>query len=443
MLKVIAGSWALLLGMMLLMVGNGLQGTLMGVRGAIEGFSTFELSLVTSAYFVGFLGGSRVTPNIIRRVGHVRVFAFLGSLISAVLILYPVVTIPWAWIGLRVIIGFCLSGVYITAESWLNNATTNETRGQTLSAYMIVQMMGVVAAQGILTLGDPAGFVLFIIPSVLVSLSFAPILLSIQPTPAFEATRSMGLMELYRASPLGMVGMLLMGGVFAGQFGMASVYATEAGLSVPQISLFISAIFLGAMVLQYPIGWLSDRIDRRLLILGVAGLGAAVSAVGAALGDVFWILVGVAFFNGGLGQPLYALLIAYTNDYLEPEDMAGASAGLIFVNGVGAIVGPLAIGWMLGAFGPPGFWMFMTVVMAAVSLYAAWRMTRRPSAYAAEEDYEAVSYAPVTPTATPVAVEAAQELYIETAEEMAADAEAQEADLAGTGGPPGGGAPTP
>jgi MFS family permease len=423
MLKVIAGSWALLLGMGLLMVGNGLQGTLMGVRGAIEGFSTFELSLITSAYFLGFLGGSRVTPHIIRRVGHVRVFAFLGSLISAVLILYPVVTVPWAWIVLRVLIGFCLSGVYITAESWLNNTTTNETRGQTLSAYMIVQMMGMVAAQGILTLADPAGYILFIIPSVLVSLSFAPILLSIQPTPAFEATRSLRLSELFRVSPLGMVGMLLLGGVFAGQFGMSAVYATEAGLSVPQISLFVAAFFLGAMILQYPIGWMSDRMDRRVLILGVAALGAAVAAVGIFLDDVFWVLVGVAFFNGGLGQPLYSLLIAYTNDYLAPEDMAGASAGLLFVNGIGAIAGPVAIGWALSAFGPAGFWTFMTAVMAAVALYAAWRMTRRPSAYAAEEDYEAVSYAPVTPTATPVAVEAAQELYIEAAEEQAAEAE--------------------
>jgi MFS family permease len=436
MIKVIAGSWALLLGIGLLMVGNGLQGTLMGVRGAIEGFSTLELSLITSAYFVGFLGGSRVTPHIIRRVGHVRVFAFLGSLVSAVLILYPAVTIPWAWILLRVLIGFCLSGVYITAESWLNNTTTNETRGQTLSAYMIVQMMGVVAAQGILTLGDPAGYILFIIPSVLVSLSFAPILLSIQPTPAFEATRSLGLMELYRSSPLGMVGMLLLGGVFAGHFGMSAVYATEAGLTVPQISVFISAIFLGAMVLQYPIGWLSDRMDRRLLILGVAALGAGVSVLGVLLGEVFWVLVGVAFLNGGLGQPLYSLLIAYTNDYLAPEDMAGGSAGLIFVNGVGAIGGPIVIGALLSAFGPAGFWIFMTAVMGAIALYAAWRMTRRPSAYAAEEDYEAVSYAPVTPTASPVAVEAAQELYLEAAEEQSGQEQPGEAE-GGDGRAPG------
>ncbi|MEL6205271.1 MAG: MFS transporter [Pseudomonadota bacterium] len=421
MIQVIAGSWALLLGMCLLMIGNGLQGTLMGVRGALEGFSTLQLSLITSAYFLGFLGGSRIAPIIIRRVGHVRVFAFLGSLISAVLILYPVVTIAWAWMLLRIVIGFCLSGVYITAESWLNNSTTNETRGQTLSAYMIVQMLGIVTAQAIFAFGDPSGFILFIVPSVLVSLSFAPILLSIQPTPAFEATRSMSLRELYAASPLGMVGMFLLGGIFAGQFGMSAVYATEAGLSLTQISAFVSAFFLGAMLLQYPIGWLSDRMDRRILILGTAAVGSAVSAVAVLFGADFWVIVAVAFLNGGLGQPLYALLIAYTNDYLQLEDMAGASAGLLFVNGVGAILGPMLIGWGLGALGPAGYWVFMTANMAAIALYAAFRMTRRPSAYAAEDDYEAVSYAPVTPTASPVLHEVAQEYYVDSAEEGASD----------------------
>ena len=179
--------------MLLLMVGNGLQGTLLGVRGEIEGFSTFEMSLVMSAYFLGFLGGSRLAPEMIRRVGHVRVFAALASFISAVLILYPFVTHPVAWIIGRVIIGFCFSGVYVTAESWLNNASSNETRGQTLSAYMIVQMTGVVAAQGLLVVADPSGYELFIIISVLVSISFAPILLSISPTPAFDTTKPLSL----------------------------------------------------------------------------------------------------------------------------------------------------------------------------------------------------------------------------------------------------------
>jgi MFS family permease len=428
MLTVIRASWALLLGMFLLQIGNGLQGSLMGVRGALEGFSTFELSLIGSAYFLGFLGGSRLAPKFIARVGHVRVFAALGSLISAVIISYPIITDPYAWMVLRVIIGFSLSGVYVTAESWLNNAASNDTRGQSLSAYMLMQMLGLVAAQGILATGDPGDWLLFVIPSILVSLSFAPILLAVQPTPAFEAARPLSLMQLYKASPFGVVGMLLMGAVFAGQFAMAAVYATQADLTLAQLSAFISSFFIGAIVLQYPIGWLSDRMDRRLLIV-IAAVGAAIAAVAAVVfGGVFPLLLLAGALNGGFAQPLYALLIAYTNDYLEPEDMAAASGGLVFVNGVGAIAGPPVIGVMMGAFGPAGFWLFLAGVLALVALYGVYRMTQRPSAYVEEDDYEAVPFAPILPgAASPVAVETAQELYVEAAEELAEAAEAAEA----------------
>ena len=191
MFAVISSSWALLLGMMLLMVGNGLQGTLLGVRGDIEGFSTFQMSLVMAGYFVGFLGGSRMTPEMIRRVGHVRVFAALASFISAVLILYPALPNTASWFIGRAIIGFCFSGVYVTAESWLNNSASNENRGKALSVYMIVQMIGIVSAQGLLVLADPSGYELFVIASVAVSISFAPILLSISPTPAFDTAKPM------------------------------------------------------------------------------------------------------------------------------------------------------------------------------------------------------------------------------------------------------------
>ncbi len=169
MFDVLKSSWALLFGVMLLMVGNGIQGTLLGLRGQIEGFSTFEMSLVMAGYFAGFLGGSRAAPWLIRRVGHVRVFAALGSFISAVLILYPVMTEPVAWMLLRVAIGFSFSGVYVTAESWLNHAASNENRGKAISLYLIVQMIGIIAAQGLVVLADPGGFILFILPSVLLS----------------------------------------------------------------------------------------------------------------------------------------------------------------------------------------------------------------------------------------------------------------------------------
>ena len=414
MLQVLGSSWALLLGLFMLMVGNGLQGTLLGVRGEIEGFTTFEMSLVMSAYFLGFLGGSRLAPEMIRRVGHVRVFAALGSAISAVLILYPSLVEPWAWILGRVLIGFCFSGVYVTAESWLNNAATNENRGKALSLYMIVQMGGIFGAQYLLLLGDASGFILFIIPSVLVSLAFAPILLTVSPTPAFGTTKRMRLGELVAASPLVSMGMILLGGVFAAQFGMAAIYATRVGLSVPQISVFISTIYLAALISTYPIGWLSDRVDRRLLIIGLSLVGGLGALLGFVVPGSFGLLLVSAALVGGTSNPLYSLLIAYANDYLEREDMASASAGFVFINGLGAVAGPITVGWMMDWIGPRGFWGFVAVLMVALAGYGAWRMTRRPAVPVAET----VSYAPVMASASPVAVEAAQEVYIE--EERAA-----------------------
>ena len=410
MFQVLSRSWALLLGMMLLMVGNGLQGTLLGVRGGIEGFSTFDMSIVMSAYFAGFLGGSRLAPEMIRRVGHVRVFAALASFISAILILYPAFAHPVAWALGRVVIGFCFSGVYVTAESWLNNSADNTNRGKTLSVYMIVQMFGIVCAQVLLVMGDAGGYALFIVASVLVSISFAPILLSISPTPAFETTKPMPLKTLIETSPLGCFGMFLLGGVFSAQFGMSAVYGMAAGLTVVQISMFVSSIYVGALLMQYPIGWFSDYIDRRVVILIVAAVGGVMSLVGFLFDHYFGALLVAAFVIGGTSNPLYSLLIAYTSDYLEADDMAAASGGLIFINGMGAIMGPLVTGWMMDVFGTQAFFMVIAVLMLTLTGYAGYRMTQR-----SRDGIEDGAYAAVMPSASPVAVEVASEYYIETA----------------------------
>mgnify|MGYP001308258400 CR=1 FL=1 len=404
MIKVLASTWALLFGLMLLMLGNGMQGTLLGIRGAIEHFSTTQMSIVMSCYFVGFLFGSRLAPEMIRRVGHVRVFAALGSMISAVLILYAAAPYWWAWALMRVLIGFSFSGVYITAESWLNNASTNETRGQALSLYLIVQMIGIIAAQVLLNLADPGGYLLFVIPSVLVSLAFTPILLSVTPAPAFDSTKPLNFKQLYRASPLGCVGMFLLGGIFSAQFGMAAVWGTQAGLNVRDLSIFVASIYVGGLFLQFPIGWLSDRMDRRKLILGLAVAGALVVAVPVIVDVPFVVLLVVGALMGGISNPLYSLLLAYVNDYLDKADMAGASAGLIFINGLGAISGPIITGWMMGAIGPAGFFLFMALIFAALSGYAAWRMTQRRTTPEAQGTYTALS-----PTASVITVEAAME----------------------------------
>jgi MFS family permease len=278
---------------------------------------------------------------------------------------------------------------------------------------MIVQMLGIILAQALLVVPDASGYLLFIIPSVLVSISFAPILLSITPTPAFEATKPMTLRELYDVSPLGMVGMFLLGGIFAAQFGMGAVYATQAGLELGQISIFIASFYVGAMLFQYPLGRMSDRMDRRWLIMIVAGLGAGAAAIATVMGGYFWALCVSAFIIGGTSNPLYSLLIAYTNDFLNTDDMASASAGLLFVNGVGAITGPLVIGYAMQVVGPPGFFVLIMALMAAISLYALFRMTQRASPNVGDTSV----YAPISPSATPVAMDLAQEYAIEVAEE--------------------------
>jgi len=405
MLLVLRTSWPLLLGIMLLMVGNGMQGTLLGVRGGIEGFSASQMSLVTSAYFLGFLFGSRATPGLIRSVGHVRVFAALGSLISAVLILFAAAPDWMIWTGMRVLMGFAFAGVYITAESWLNNASTNETRGQALSLYMIMIMTGIIAAQGMMNLGDPSGYILFVIPSVLVSLSFTPILLTASQAPAFELTKPLSIRDLYVASPLGCIGMFLIGGVFSAQFGMAAVWGSEVGLSVRDISIFIAAIYVGGLVLQYPIGWFSDRMDRRVLIFALAAAGGFVTFVPAFLDPGFVLLVIVGFGIGGISNPLYSLILAYVNDYLDTADMPAASAGLVFINGLGAVGGPLLTGWMMDTLGPAAFFLFMCLLFVALAGYAAWRMTQR----AAPTPDETGGYTVLVPSASAFAVEAALE----------------------------------
>ena len=397
MLPVVRNTWALLLGITLLMVGNGMQGSLLGVRGAIEGFSTTAMSVVIGAYFAGFLLGSQMVPPLIRRVGHVRVFAFLGSLASAGLALYPALPFEAAWAGLRLLLGFCFCGVYIVGESWLNGTTTNETRGRALSLYMIAQMVGIVAAQAIFAYGDPDGYLLFVVISVLVSLAFTPMLLSATPMPPFERTQPMSFRALYAVSPLGFVGIFLLGGVFSAVFGMGGVYGAQAGMTQAQIALFVSAIYVGGLVAQYPAGWLSDRMDRRRLVVAGALVAAGAGVLGMTGAFGFAGALVAAFLIGGMANPLYALLLAYTNDYLAPEDMASASARLLFVNGVGAIGGPLVTGWAMEAAGPGGFYAFLVVLMLALGGYAAWRMTRRTLR---EPVVEQASYTVISPMAT-------------------------------------------
>jgi MFS family permease len=380
MLHAILSSWALLLGFGLLMLGDGLQGTLLGLRASLEGFPTTVTGLVLSAYFVGFLGGSLLAPRLVQRVGHVRAFAALASVASTAILIHAIFVEPAAWGVLRLATGFCFAGLYVVTESWLNDRATNENRGQLLSVYMLVMYGGVGAGQFLLNAADPKGFVLFILVSVLISIALVPLLLSAGPAPDFENPDTLGLGRLYRISPLGVVGAFGTGWANSAFFAMAPVAAETLGYSVAEVSIFMSAAVAGCILLQWPIGHASDRFDRRTVLMIVTALAAVAAALAVPLTDgprvVFFIAVAVF---GGLSFPMYSLCIAHANDYLESAQMVPASGALVLVGGVGAILGPFSASATMSHLGPQGLFWCLAAVHAAIGVFALYRMARRPS----------------------------------------------------------------
>lgn len=372
----VKSSWPLFLGIGLLMLGNGLQGTLLGLRASIEEFPTTITGIVMSGFYLGFLFGSLYTPKILQKVGHVRVFAAFASLASTATLMHIVFIDPIFWGVMRLVTGFCYAGLYIVCESWLNDSATNETRGQVLSVYMLIVMAAMMGGQVLLNLADPAGFVLFIVVSALVSLALIPTALTANPAPQFDVVSTIKLRKLFAISPLGIIGMFT-SGVVAGAFlGMAAVYGDLIGLKLNEIAIFVAVMIFGGAVLQWPIGRLSDVFDRRivLMVVAMAGGGAAFAAImGAQSGDKLWFFAGTGLF-GGFAMPLYSLCIAHTNDYLEPDEMVGASSALILVNGVGAIFGPLIVAGLMAQYGSNMFFAFMGCALFALGGVALARM---------------------------------------------------------------------
>ncbi|HFB2048303.1 MAG: MFS transporter [Hyphomicrobiaceae bacterium] len=413
MLKVINSVWALLLGIVLILMGIGMQTTLISVRGAIENFSSNILAVIIAIYFFGYLLGARLAPQLICHVGHVRVFAALGSIISASLIAFEIFVNPLAWMLIRFCLGFCMSGVYVTAESWLNNIASNTTRGRLLSAYMLAQTIGVVLAQGLLTFGNVEQATLFITASILVSLSFAPILLSVITVPSANIIKPMSLLELYKKSPLGTIGILLLGVIYSAKAGMGAVYAVQAGFSIKQTALFVAVMWIGSLISQYPIGWLSDQIDRRTLIALLAFIGVNATLLGYLSDSTIHLLMLSALLVGGIASPLYSMFVAHTNDFLRADEMASASSGLIFVFGAGAILGPIIAGQMMQIVGPKGFWLILFVNFISMAFYTMWRIASR-SAPCLED---ASPYVAILPISSPVALEAVQEWSQELSEQ--------------------------
>jgi MFS family permease len=384
-LSAAASIWALLFGVGMLMLGSGLQNTLLGVRANGENFGSAITGLVMSCFFAGFLLGSWLSPRVIQRVGHLRLFAAAVSLASIAILVQSIWVYPLVWALMRVLTGYCQATVLIVSESWLNVQITNEHRGELLSIYNIVTYLGVGGGQLLLNLADPGNTTLFILVSVLLSFAAVPILLSITPQPLQEVPELFSVRELYRASPLGLVGSSMAGLLQGAVFGMGAVYAQEVGMSLGQVSVFMFVLIGGAALFQWPVGMLSDRMDRRRVITGIALVSTVVTLLGIPASASIGSLMVLALFMGTGPMILYSLFVAHTNDYLRPGQMVAASSALVLVFGVGASFGPSLTGILMDLLGPNGWLWVLALGQLGIGGFTLYRMTRREALPVAEQ----------------------------------------------------------
>lgn len=372
-----AASWALFTGMGLLMIGNGLQGSLLGIRSEYEGFSAAATGAVMTCYFVGFLAGTRAATKALAAVGHIRVFAALASMASTATLVHVLAITPITWGLMRFTTGLCMAGLYIVVESWINDLATNATRGRLLAVYMVVSMGGLALGQFLLNLADPRGFELFVIASVLISLALVPVSLSGRSAPPVGSSIPMSLRELASEVPTGLTVAALVGMAHGALLGMGAVYAARAGLGAGQIAVFMGAPMVGGVVLQFPIGTLSDRVSRRgvMLVVALAATVSAAALLAATPGSL--ISYGLMFAVGGFSFPLYSLGVAYTNDWIRPEQTMGASSALVTTNGIGAIAGPVTSAALIVTLGVEMFFISLIVTHGAIAVYLVYRITCR------------------------------------------------------------------
>ncbi len=377
---------ALLLGIAVLNVGSGALIAIIGVRLSAAGAPSLVIGVITSAYFLGLLGGSVFGARVIDRVGHIRAFAVYAAADAISILLLVIVESLAAWVVLRLVAGYCMAGLTMVAESWLNHRATNVTRGRVLSLYIIVMNGAFAAGPLLLNLGDPAGAGLLVFSGILFVASLLPVALTRTGNPEIGEQARVSLRRLFALSPLGVLGALAIGLVESAVFGLGAVYGEATGLDTARISVFLAVTLGGVLVVQYPIGVLSDRFDREKVILVVAAAAAVAAALIAAAGTPgFGLLLGLGFVTGGLASPLYPLSVAETNDWIEADELVAAGAGLVLAYSVGASVGPLAGALAMEWLGPGGLFAFAAAVLAALAAYALYRVIKGLAKPAAEQ----------------------------------------------------------
>jgi len=382
MFKTLASVAAILLGAGIMMTGNSLLNLTLPLKLNAADFPPEAIGLVMAAYFAGLWVGAVYGRRLIGGVGHIRAFAGFAGIVGAVALSYPILFNPVAWGGLRFVSGFCIAGVFAVMESWLNERSENETRGQILSIYMIVMYAAGISGQLMVNLWDLHALEAFLMVALLTSLSIVPVVLTRVEAPKLDRVEPLSIRELYLASPLAVVGAACAGTVMSSYYGMGPIFASGAGFSVLQVSLFMASVIFGGMVLQWPIGRISDRFDRRRVLAGVLASVVAVCAAGivAAHGDApFEVFAVIGMLLGGGMTTIYPICIAQAFDYLPRERYVAASGGLIMAYAVGATLGPIVSAFAIGRLGPPAFFGFIGVVLASFAAFVLYRMTERAS----------------------------------------------------------------
>jgi len=366
--NVIRTTWPLFLGILFIGLGNGLQGTLSSWRADFEGFSVLTTGLVMSGYFIGALASSMLSPKQIKKTGQIRTYAAYASIASTAILIQILFIEPPVWFVARFLSGFCIVGIMIIVEGWLNSISSNENRGQIFSIHMIVVWGGLALGQGLFAVDDPAGVSLFLLASILLSVSLIPILLTEIKAPESDVQESLGLRALWKASPSGVATIGLSGLASAGFFGLGTIYAVKAGLSVSETALFMT-LFIGfGAASQWPLGWLSDKIDRRKVILLCCVSVISICIVLALFEFTSKILLILSALVGAFTLPLYSLAVAQANDRLEPKQMISASGTIVLVFSVFAALGPFTMSYFLELFEMFGFMFYMGIVHLVIAV---------------------------------------------------------------------------
>ncbi len=412
--KLFKNSWALFAGYGLLMIAHGLQGNLLGVRAVIEEFNFVSTGAMMSGYFVGYFLGANMVPDLVRKVGHIRVFAAFASMASLAILIHAVFVDPIIWIGGRFLTGFSIIGIFIVVESWLNDRANNRTRGQVLSVYMFISLTGLALGALLLNFSSPEKYEPFILVSLLLSIALVPILLTKRKPPKFKKITGIKIKDLYRISPLGTVSMFCTGFIHSTIFTLGAVYAATMNFTIFEISLFIFLITVSGAIFQWPIGYFSDRSDRRIIIIACAFAGAIfcsllIIASGTSLQNMYLAtsmgIDKIMFFiyvtlYAGMAIPLFTLNLAYVNDYIPKEKFVAAGGGLQIIFGLGAIGGPTIASLLMYKYGANGFFVHLFIFHMIIGLFGMYRITKR-----SYEDNPESTFTPLPRNITPLGIE--------------------------------------